>query len=399
MVDKAPPERRRALAANLLFLLAGAGVIGLAGEAWFRRSAPFVANRLPFRFVPEVGVLFEPHREVRWTNGSDFRTISKTNRLGFLDREPVVPRRAASSCHIALLGDSFVAGLEVAVREKVQVALEALAARERPELDITTSGFGVRGIGQVQQIPIYDAFVRPMRPKVMVLMASGNDWWDNSPVLGEIWNARRVRLYAKIERGADGRIGLRLPDESSPAVREWAREARRRRSGWRAWLRGNSFLWGRLERLRLVHVLEGRLRQQRNNWRRLSGQVASFADWRPPRLRWPPVRILLAPMYAETVELAAFALDEFTRRAVRDGLRLALFMIHRDPSLRLAAEERGIPVVDLDEYIRARGSGGGLAFPHDAHWSPKGHRWAAEALWKYLREHPSLCDRAETGGA
>ena len=35
----------RTLAVNLLFLSLGVGVVGLAGEAWLRRSAPFPANR------------------------------------------------------------------------------------------------------------------------------------------------------------------------------------------------------------------------------------------------------------------------------------------------------------------------------------------------------------------
>ena len=166
--------------------LAGLVLLGLAAEAWLRLTTPFVAPHYPRRFVPGVGVLGEPDTEVRWTNGLDFWTVARTNSLGFLDREPPDPERAAASCHVAVIGDSFVEAKEVAVADKFHVRLEALAARELPHLDVTTSAFGMRGTGQVAQLPFYDEYARHLHPRLLVLVAYLNDVRDNSAILSAL---------------------------------------------------------------------------------------------------------------------------------------------------------------------------------------------------------------------
>ena len=424
----------------MLFSFVGVSVVSLAGEVWLRRSFPFLTNRIPARFLPGVSVVLEPHEEVWYTNGHDFWTISRTNRLGFADREPVTPERARSSCHLALVGDSFVAAFEVEVPDKVQVRLEALAARDQPDLDLTTSAFGVYGTSQVSQIPIYDAFVRPLQPKVVVLQAAPNDYGGNSGALleaarGTPW----VRAYASAERGPNGRIGLRLPgsvspaaperrqgpnpsrrlpesaDGVSPAIRERLYDYRR----WGTGLRAASFLWVHLARnVGRGDLLEFRNRwRQRERWRRLSGETASLAGWRPPVSLRMGVDFVgrglvearragsgLASAYAEALELTGFALDEFQARAARDGSHLVLLLHYFfgeawDGAMRVLAEERGIPVVDQYRYITgtAGGNPNDADFRRDMHWNPLGHRWAAEALWEYLEKRPSLCGPAEAG--
>ena len=397
---------RRVLGVNMLLSLVGVGVVVLAGEVWLRRSVPFVLNPSPPRFVPGVGLLYEPHGEARHTDLRDYWTISRANRLGFLDREPVTPERAASSCHLALVGDSFVVAREVEVPVKVQVQLEALAARERPDLDLTTSAFGIYGTSQVSQIPLYDAFVRPLRPKVVVLQATPNDYTGNSGALFEVvFGAPGIRSYARAERGTDGRIGLTLPDRAPPAARE----------------RSPFFLWNLLERgSAWGEVRRHRDRRRRyGRWRRLSGVTASLAGWRPPVTLGTGLDVVgsglleargagsgPAPAYAEALELTGFALDEFAARAARDGSHLVLFLHYffgqsRDDAMEVLAEERGIPVVDQYRYITgaAGGNPADADFRRDMHWSPLGHRWAAEALWEYLEARPALCGPAEAGGA
>ena len=53
--------------------------------------------------------------------------------------------RAAASCHIAMIGDSYVEARQVPIADKFHVRLEELAARELRHLDITTSAFGIMG--------------------------------------------------------------------------------------------------------------------------------------------------------------------------------------------------------------------------------------------------------------
>ena len=97
----------------------------------------------------------DPARKYR-TNRVDFWTVSRTNRRGFVDREPLSPERAAGSCHIAMIGDFMVVAHQVPIPDKFHVRLKALATRKLPDLDITTSAFGFGGSGQIMQLPFYD---------------------------------------------------------------------------------------------------------------------------------------------------------------------------------------------------------------------------------------------------
>ena len=192
-----PPPRKirrvlRVVAYNVLFTLAGLTLIALAGEVYLRGKVylqlkrltmPFYTSKYPLHFVPKVGLMLKPNAEVLRTNRRDFWTIQRTNSLGFLDREPINSDHAAESCHIAMIGDSFVQAREVPIADKFHVRLEERAARQLPHLDITTSAFGLGGTGQINQLPYYDEFVRHLSPKLVVLVFVRNDFRNNSLIL------------------------------------------------------------------------------------------------------------------------------------------------------------------------------------------------------------------------
>ena len=101
---------------NALFLVLGLTLIGVVGEMYLRLRVPFFENDAPRAWFPTVGRTFTPNTEVRRTNRLDFWVESRTNSLGFLDREPIGLERAAASCHIAMIGDSYVEALQVPTR-------------------------------------------------------------------------------------------------------------------------------------------------------------------------------------------------------------------------------------------------------------------------------------------
>lgn len=158
MTDAPPPRIRRAarlVGWNALWIIAGLALLVSTGEIYLRWSRPFMQNVRPITFVPGVGVMSEINVEVRVTNHLDFWTVSRTNSLGFLDREPPDPKRAAASCHFSMIGDSFVEASQVPISDKFHVRLEHLAARELPGLDVTTSAFGRPNTAQANQLPYY----------------------------------------------------------------------------------------------------------------------------------------------------------------------------------------------------------------------------------------------------
>lgn len=109
-----------------------------------------------------------------------------------------------------------------------------------------------------------------------------------------------------------------------------------------------------------------------------------------------------SPLFQDVVDMTAFGLDQFKARADRDGVALIILTTHIMRTagvfdwMKALTEARGIPVIDQYGYILPQGGvkKGRIQdarWPHDNHWNPTGHRWAAEALLEYLKQHPEVC--------
>ncbi len=352
-----------------------------------RVTLPFVDEQISWVFVPEVGRMIQPRSLVRATDRRDFWTVAYSNRWGFLDREPPPPQRAAASCHVALIGDSFIAAKEVAIADKVQVRLETLARRSLPHLDITVSAFGIGNTGQISQLPLYDAYARRLHAKLVVLFFTSNDFNDN---VQQRWvrGARDpYRLpFLSVARAADGTFKF------IPPTADYRKGAIPWRSFWQQPLR---------------HV-------------RPLAKHSAFYRWAisvPPRFLSEREQ----DEYVETLKrrghprpdnsrfsATGFALDEFKARAARDGAALVAFANHslgglgglQFDILHVLAEPRDIPIVDQVEHIVRRGGNRDDAvFPYDGHWNPTGHLWAAEALLEWLMRHQQVCATRQRSAA
>ena len=406
------PERiRRALRLvgwNALLLVAGLALIGVVGEMYFRLRVPFVENIHPYASSPTVGGIYKPNAEVRHTNGLDFWTESRTNILGFVDRQPIGLERAAGSCHIAMIGDSYVEALQVPVADKFQVRLEELAAEELRHLDITTSAFGISATGQVSQLAYYDEFARYLRPALLVLVFVNNDFVDNAPILKGLHQGMEPDKLINVSatRGADGTITLRPPHPYSPESR-LAVPSRHPRvtdrltdmSPFAKWLdakRGASFPDDTdPELVAQVALLS----------RRSPRYAALLNGWRPTTREGIHDPFLysrdLPAIYEDALDFTAFALDQFRERADRDGTALVILSTHYIGTrgdlpfdrLTALAEPRGIPVIDYHDYVLRQGAKPWRdpAWEHDGHWNIAGHQWAAEALLEYLKENQEIC--------
>ncbi len=395
---------------NALFLVAGLALVGVVGEAYFRLRVPFMESDIPYAWSPTVGGLFVPNAEVRHTNGLDFWTISRTNSLGFPDREPVSPERAAASCHIAMIGDSYVAALEVPIADKFQVRLEELAARELRHLDVTTSAFGVNGTGQVNQLAYYDEFARHLRPALIVLVFVNNDFMNNAPILDGLHRGVEPDRLKNVSatRGADGSITLRppwpgaaVPIAVAPPPPRHTRAIDRLIgiSPFATWLdaKGRASFPDDADPELLAQVA---LLSQR------SPNLAALLDgWRPTTREGinDPFHQAqdLPAVYEDALDFTGFALDQFKTRADRDGAALVILSTHYMGTrgdlgfdhLAALAEARGIPVIDYNDYVLRQGAEPrrDATWVHDGHWNAAGHQWAAEALLEYLKQNQEIC--------
>ena len=416
---------------NALWLSAGLALVALIGEAWLRSTVPFRERYQPMVFVPGVGRMLPPDTEIYSTNNLDFWTVSRTNRLGFLDREPPSPERAAKGCHITMIGDSFVRAGAVSIPEKFHIRLEEMAAREWPYLAVTTSAFGMDGTGQTNQLAFYDEYAQHLRPSLVVLVFVPNDFRDNFPLWQAIWRGLDPEHlpYVSAVRAEDGSFRLRPPDPdyerfrlprlfgfpSTPSLRSFI-------YGIRAFLHRSYFwAWWGTKRSLLFNDPDIVAYPQRVGWVELLSRRPAYAPlldgWRPvskgrsqirPANEDPPSFFTLfregnaSPFYKEALAFTAFGLDEFKKRAERDGAALVILATHRMALLRggetfaymneLAAARR-IPVIDQADVIYRQGADlRDAAWAHDSHWNPAGHRWAAEALLEYLKRNQDVCE-------
>ena len=369
-------------------------MIGIAGEAYLRLIGRFgnVLSDLStdsayWRFEPGVGLLHPPHMELTLSNSMDYWTVQRANSLGFLDREPIDPARAAESCHITIIGDSFVQAKEVPLSDKLQVRLEEIAAREAPHLDVTTSAFGIQNTGQVNQLPFYDRYARRMSPNMVVLAFYHNDLWFDNPTEKYALTPGYVpeRLpYGQAVPDEDGNIRWFPPAiDFSDAVFTRAAESRnswRNRAVYR--VAGASYFMRWLGiKTKLISVNDPvyqRFRPSQDSNRR-------YAEW----TRLMEDRGVMFDEQAFT----EFALEQFKRRADHDGVALAILAVYDsggkgDPlfdRMSEAAGSLGIPVISQHDYIiRQGGRVEDARFLEDFHWSPKGHQWAAEAIWEHI---------------
>ena len=413
---------------NAALIAAGLALLAVAGEIRLRSTVPFMTPSAPRAFVPGVGLLGRPGAEVRATNRLDFWQVSRFNRQGFLDREPPHAAPAADACHVTVIGDSFVEARQVPIADKLHVRLEVLAARRLGSLNMTTSAFGRTGTGQLAQLAYYDEFARKRAPGLIVLVFVQNDYMNNSPLLTALRTLRdpdRLPMMTA-ERAADGALRLRPPNPDY----EDGDSLRRRRGDLEFW-----HPLGSMRSMRYAHAVTRRAARWSYLGEWLDAQAGSLAPLgvTPQMFAWagvlrkkhPDEPLLdaiarraglvgvrfylhelfaaerLPPPYAAELEYTAFALDQFRRRADRDGASLVILATHHlrpgEPlfdRLRAIAGELRIPVVSLyDHIVRRGGRVRDAHWRHDVHWTPAGHQWAAEAILEHLRLRPDVCAR------
>ena len=389
----------RLLGWNALVLGAGVFLVAAAAEAWLR-AASFPITVLPRVFVPNVGSMYRPHT---WSyiRKDDFEQRSRSNSLGFLDREPPTPESAAESCHIAMIGDSFVAARQVPIAAKFHVRLQELAARATPALDVTTAAYGVGGTGQINQLPFYDEYARHLAPKLIVLVFVANDYIDNSRIK-HMLRFRTVECrWACATRDEDGTWRLLSPS----SVRTFAIDDA---------VGSNSYLWYWLRRRyyhrsvlpartpyplfaaavdEAVHARQSVVGDVGDYYAGLYSELAAYVP--PLGLTEMVLHDPESAIYREGMALTAFALDEFKRRATRDGAQLVILRAEAPAGAPITemATEREIPIIHLADYVRRRGGRMQDAqWPKDRHWNPVGHQWAAEALLEYLARNRHVCE-------
>jgi hypothetical protein len=165
------------VAATMLAVVASVVVLEALVRAWVP-AVPFTE--------PARDVLFlEPDRNVGWKHPRDFAFLWKgrnpyciefrvdvtTNSFGFRDRARVLAK-PPGTVRIAVLGDSFIEGIQVRLEDTATAQLERRLAEQFPGRDIEVMNFGVSNYGVGQYLLLYNHYVRAFAPDYVVVFAS-----------------------------------------------------------------------------------------------------------------------------------------------------------------------------------------------------------------------------------
>jgi len=347
-------------------------VLASAGEVYLRLAGMFPKQQSvwPSLFIENVGFVFQPGATVKYTNGVEFWVEDRVNSLGFLDREPAIPK-PPGTFRVLLIGDSFVEAAQVPLKEKLQTLLAAGLESKFPNRKYDVVAMGYSGTGQANQLTFYERSRTSLSPDVVILLFVGNDFANNSPLLEGArngWDPQHVpRLFMhKTKEGQCSRL---------PIVSDWQK-----------------------------HVIAGGTVPERaKQLRAMSPEYNSaFADWDATKEDIDTVfyhTYKLPPAFEEAVDLTKCALQEWQTLAKQDGFSLIVAATENVATRYLidVPETRGqifrlqrilnelqIPLLDLHPEFAKRGDLQTARWKFDGHWSPAGHRWAADSILQFL---------------
>ena len=356
----------------------------VGSEVYMRANGMFPEDRAVWgsEYVPEMGFRLRPGAEAVWTNGIDFWTRSRVNSIGFLDKEPVIPK-PPGVFRIMVIGDSMVEAAQVSLEQKFQIKLGELLQHDFPGSKFDVVALGYSGTGQANQLPFFERFKDQLKPNLLVLVVANNDLANNSPLLEAIrhgWHPEHLPLLF-LKKDPNGSCSRMDMDAS------WQRYVLAPRK--------------EFDRLMKLREMSPGYKQKLEGWNPTAAeaQALDFVFYRTGQL--PPV-------FEEAVELTRCSFTEWKRLAERDGLPLVVIVVPGVRGYEPDVENNGqfqrifgimaelnIPLLDLYPEFIKRGRMVDAHFKFDAHWNSTGHQWAAEATFEYLKRERYVQGREE----
>ncbi len=373
----------RANLATLLLSLAVALAGAEVGLRWAGISYPEF-NRLDTRLG------WAPRPGLTGSYAMEGQSEIAINAAGFRDTDHAIAK-PTGVLRLAVLGDSFAEGREVALQKVFWKRLESplAACLARP---VEVLGFAVNGYGTAQELLVLEQTALAYQPDIVLLaFFSGNDVQNNERRL----DGHPDRPYFVLQDGA-----LALDASNTQGFRFTAKAL---------W---SDLKHGLFNALRILQLARQGYRRLRGFFKYrdhdLAAQLAAGLD---PRVYQPPADAAWQQAWAVTEALIKALRDKSAAAgadfwlatlsnpvqvhpdaALRQRLATELGIQDLDyPDRRLAAfaATQAIPVVTLVDELRARAERQNKN-PHGrpgfagGHWNETGHQWAAEILAERL---------------
>jgi hypothetical protein len=343
--------------------------------------------------LPNIGTYdFAPYSRVYSKTGN-----SITNRWGWY-----APRFAlkAGTRRIALIGDSYIHAPDIQPEENLGVVLQGLLGEGTEVLPL-----GISGAGPAYYLELLRYARTALKAdEAVIFFTVVNDFMNSDAALNPSWYTPGLYIYYTL--GPDGRPVL--DPRSEPARRRLVREFELTHRG----------LWLNLARTLRSHILSEKcLKLPLDRWRQaraLKGPPAAAPEMEVPMggdggiFREP-----MSPEVARSVDIGLGVLRLCREYAQSQGMKLRFVAIPQFPpkfyetyeardakdwSLKFGrydffrpekilldfARQEGLPAFSLSEHMRGEGlTPRGikpLFFGGSGHFTPAGHRYAAEAL-------------------
>jgi len=356
---------------------------------------------MPTRFWkpdPLLGTRLIAGKEGWWTQEElEFRVPIRINSAGFRDVEHSLAK-PDGVFRTVVCGDSFIEALQVPLEDTMARQLESLLNRSADDSRHEVISLGVSGYGTASEWLAYREIGRLYHPDlVLIAFYPGNDVRNNSPRLETLLRP----VYAE-----DG-VLLRI---------DAAKKTTRSERSWPATIIGSS------EAYRFFRKIVLTKHPEMTAWLIDTGLIQPGAASKPPLRDGVPLDFgVYAPDldddWRDAWQRTEALLQDFRRMVEERGARFALVIVAgreqidptsweqivaanpamQDTKWDLFAPERRIaswckreriPCLRLsDAFLRARDPAAPLHYRYDGHWTPAGHRLAAETVAKYLRAY------------
>lgn len=345
-----------------------------------------------FQPDPDISATYIPGKR-GWNVIGTRRQWIEINSFGYRDREWSVAE-PPETYRIALLGDSYVAGMEVPTEQRLGELLQRRLNTDCSSgTHVEVLNFGVTGYGTAQELETLRHRALQFHPDlVMLFFYTGNDLFDNSTQLDPEPN----RLHYVLSDS--GELRPQPFTVSDSTLKRWLR----------AHSKAYNFLRDHISTLEAVHRAMMRVGlmqdsasegQMQNALQTLQG--SQYLRDTPPAIdnAWSVSKALIAEVHRVVSVNRAKLLVVLvpTKPAIlnvtpsSDGNRDRWDMDQPAKRMLRICADLGIDCLDLTKAFRKPGVTVDPCFFFEGHWTPLGHRVAADAVSAAL--HDSLCPR------
>ena len=349
-----------------------------------RKLIPHAHSRRNIVYSPELGLVTNEPNSIQVVSSPWVYNTVTYNKYGFRGPNWAFQKNAGET-RIAILGDSYIEGREVAFDELVTSVLE-----KRIGSGVLVMNFGISGTSQAEQIPLYRNLVRKFKPNIVIHCVTVSNNFEKN---GQELSPQQSKNFLDLKNGE--LLEIPPPKWVTCICAE-------------PWCAVTNF-FSNLAVFKLVYrQLDAKTQAPWGSFFAPNSACASG-----PSLS-EPLEAFDTPRYDHARRVMAKALLNFQTICEEDGSCFLLtspsgvwtflawespafktksdFLAKRYAWLKEFAREHSFDYLDLNDALLERSRSLGLRcedihIPWDAHWTPLGHRLAAESIHSMLKSY------------